>query len=310
MPSDPVQYQSGFQFSLSHGAYRAEIATVGATLRSLTHSGRDLVVPFEADELRPVFRGATLAPWPNRVIDGRYEWLGQLHQLGLTEPERGHALHGLLVWQDFTAARHTNDSVRLIAVIEPQTGYPWRVEVTVDYWLDDAGLHQRVSGTNRSSNSAPFGVGPHPYLVAGPGRVDDWTLELRAETILAVVGERLLPDGQTPVTAERGQWDFRNCQSLNGVNLDHAFTDLSFDELEQTEAILRGADGAGVKMTWDRTCPWVQVHTADRPEPDLDRLGLAVEPMTCPPAAFNTGEGIIPLEPGQTKGASWSICAI
>ena len=61
---------SGIQHALRAGDYEAVIASVGASLRSLTYDGRDLVVPFEADEVRPAYRGATLAPWPNRVVDG------------------------------------------------------------------------------------------------------------------------------------------------------------------------------------------------------------------------------------------------
>ena len=57
---------SGIQHTIRAGEYEAVIASVGATLRSLTYAGRDLVVPFGADEVRPAHRGATLAPWPNR----------------------------------------------------------------------------------------------------------------------------------------------------------------------------------------------------------------------------------------------------
>ena len=98
---DPL---SGEQFELSAGDYRATIASVGASLRELTWQGRHLVVPFDAHEIRPDYRGAVLAPWPNRVVDGKYQFDGLEHQLALTEPERGHALHGLVVWQDFTGA--------------------------------------------------------------------------------------------------------------------------------------------------------------------------------------------------------------
>jgi aldose 1-epimerase len=63
---------SGRQYTLLADAYTATIASVGASLRVLQHRDRDLVVPFEADQLRPVYRGAILAPWPNRVVEGRY----------------------------------------------------------------------------------------------------------------------------------------------------------------------------------------------------------------------------------------------
>ena len=60
--SSAVIPASGTQYTITAGDYEATIASVGATLRSLTYRGRDLVVPFEPDIVRPFFRGATLAP--------------------------------------------------------------------------------------------------------------------------------------------------------------------------------------------------------------------------------------------------------
>ncbi|QHK19032.1 hypothetical protein GU243_03865 [Pseudarthrobacter psychrotolerans] len=62
-------------------------------------------------------------------------------------------------------------------------------------------------------------------------------------------------------------------------------------------------------MAWGRACPWLQIRTADKPATAADRLGLAVEPMTCPPDAFNSGEDLIQLEPGSSHQAGWSIFA-
>ena len=63
-------------------------------------------------------------------------------------------------------------------------------------------------------------------------------------------------------------------------------------------------------MTWGAWAPWVQVHTADRPEPAADRSGLALEPMSCAPDAFNAGSGspdagLVVLGPGETHHAWW-----
>jgi aldose 1-epimerase len=68
-------------------------------------------------------------------------------------------------------------------------------------------------------------------------------------------------------------------------------------------------------MTWDAACPWVQVHTADRPGLSGHRVGLAIEPMTCAPDAFNAHRypydaGLQVLEPGGSLSASWTIRAI
>ena len=41
--------------------------------------------------------------------------------------------------------------------------------------------------------------------------------------------------------------------------------------------------------------------------PDVNRRSLAVEPMTCPPNAFRTGESLIRIEPGASFTCSWGI---
>ncbi|WP_309103942.1 aldose 1-epimerase family protein [Microbacterium sp.] len=290
-----------------HG-YEAVIASVGASLRSLRFEGRDLVVPFDADEVRPNYRGTTLAPWPNRIVDGRYRFGGVEHQLPLTEPERGHALHGLLAWADFTESLLVDDRVVLSAIIEPQTGYPFRVEVETEYRIDADGLHQTVTARNLGADAAPWGTGPHPYLVAGPGRVDDWTLSLPASEVLTVTADRLSPVALESVQ-RHPQWDFRSSRRIDDVFIDHAFTALGrVDGVATVE--LRAGEG-GVGMAWDERCPWVQVHTADTPAvPGTHRVGLAVEPMTCPPDAFNTGTDLVVLEPGAIHAASWWIFSL
>lgn len=301
--------RSGRQLSISAHGYRADIASIGATLRTLTWGGRDLTVPFDADEVRPGYRGATLAPWPNRIVDGRYRFDGEEHRLPLTEPERGHALHGLLTCVDFEHRLVQDDRVVLAAVIVPQSGYPFRIEVEVEYRLDVEGLHQTVSAHNVGTDAAPWGTGPHPYLVAGPGVVDDWSLSLPAAEVLTVTPDRLSPMAVEPVS-QHPQWDFREARRIGDVFIDHAFTALARTGGFAEVRLLDGR-GGGVGMAWDDRCPWAQVHTADTPAvPATHRIGLAVEPMTCPPDAFNSGVDLVTLVPGATHTASWRIFAI
>lgn len=299
---------SGTQYSIAHGDYTATVASIGASLRTLSHAGRDLIVPFSADELRPRYRGATLAPWPNRVIDGKYTFDGTEYQLPLTEPDRGNALHGLASWIEFVPVAQSDDSLTLAGVIEPQAGYPWRVLLSVENTLSDAGLATTVTATNLSESSAPYGTGPHPYLVAGPGRVDDWTLELPAATVLEVTADRLVPTGTRDVAS--AGFDWREPRLIGDTFIDHAFCDITRDDAGIASVRLTTSDGSGVAVSWGAELPWVQVHTADQPVATENRIGLAVEPMTCPPDAFNSGTDLIVLEPNASSSASWVISAI
>ena len=310
---------SGTQYTLRAGDDEAVIASVGASLRSYRHGERDLVVPFEADTVRPAYRGSTLAPWPNRVVDGRYEFGGVEHQTAITEPTRGHALHGLVAWLDFDAIDRGTDHVTLAATVEAQTGYPWRVRIETRYELGVDGLTQTVTAVNESDDPVPFGTGPHPYLVAGVNPLDTWVLELPADTVLEVTPDRLSPVATAGVESDADRFDFREPRVLGAVEIDHAYTHLSRDESGMaTVRVTDPAAGTGVQITWDAACPWVQVHTADQPDgPGAPghRAGLAVEPMTCAPDAFNAARydydtGLIVLQPGERATASWCISTL
>lgn len=311
--------RSGTQHSIRSGAYTAEIASIGASLRRLRHDGRDLIVPFDADEVRPGFRGALLAPWPNRVIDGRYTFAGEEYRLALTEPDRGHALHGFAGWLDFDVAAQATDALTLAATIEPQTSYPWRIRIETTFHLDEAGLTQTVRAMNEGPDAAPFGTGPHPYLVAGPGALDTWALELPASTVLNVTPDRLAPLGLEDVGGfDPARFDWRAPRVLGPVELDHAYTDLVRDDAGLATVRVTDPSGTGVAIAWDAACPWVQVHTADLPggpAQPFHRAGLAVEPMTSAPDAFNDDRypwstGLIVLDAGAQVSASWRIFAL
>jgi len=307
--------RSGTQHLLRAGAYEASVASVGATLRTLCHDGRHLVVGFEADEVRPAYRGVTLAPWPNRVVDGRYAFDGAEYQLALTEPARGHALHGLACWLDFETVDKGSDHVELAAVIEAQAGYPWRVRVTTRFFLGPDGLQQTVRAENLCDEPAPFGTGPHPYLVAGPAPLDEWMLELPAAQVLHV-DERLAPARLAAVDADDpARFDYRQARVIGAAEIDHAYTGLARGEDGRAAVRVTDPSGTGVELSWDRSCDWVQIHTADLPGGgEGNRAGLAVEPMTCAPDAFNADRypfdtGLLVIEPGATVEAAWRISA-
>ncbi|MDR1824504.1 MAG: aldose 1-epimerase family protein [Bifidobacteriaceae bacterium] len=298
---------SGQQVHLAAGGYEADIATVGASLRRLTLNGRDLVVPFEADEVRPWYRGVLLVPWPNRVIDAAYDLPGLgRQQLAITEPDRGHALHGLGLWLDWVVLEQTPSAALFSLVIEPQVGYPFRLIVMAAYTLSADGLETVVQAVNAGPGVAPYGTGPHPYVVAGPSPLNQWTFTLPAGQVMTVTPDRLIPTGLAPVAGT--EFDFQAGKVIGETFIDHAFTGLTWDEAGHvTATVTDPAAGTGVAVTWDKRCPWVQIHTADQPDPAINRLGLALEPMTCPPGAFNSGTDVVWLEEDAHHTAAWTI---
>jgi len=300
---------SGAQYPLAAGRYRATVTELGAGLRELTFDGRDLVVPYAADQAAPLYRGVLLAPWPNRIAQGRYRFGGVEHQLPITEPERDGALHGLVAGVPWSVADRGVDGVGLQYRLAPTAGYPFALSLRVDYRLDaERGLGIELGAANAGNERAPYGASIHPYLVGGPGRVDDWTFSLPADEFEDVEPQSLIPIGTRPVDGTVLDW--RTPRLIGTDRADHALTGVRFDAGGCASAELRAADGSGVRMEWDHTCRWVQVHTADRPEPWADRVGLAVEPMTCAPDAFNSGAGLLVLEPSERQTTSWRITAI
>src|SRR5690606_32357131 len=134
---------------------------------------------------------------------------------------------------------------------------------TSEYRVGPDGLTQTVTARNLGADAAPWGTGPHPYLVAGEGRVDDWTLALPAGDVLTVTPDRLSPVAVEPVSAHP-EWDFRTPRAIGDVFIDHAFTGLGRTD-GTAEVRVTAPGGTGTAISWGEECPWVQVHTADTP---------------------------------------------
>lgn len=284
--------------TLRHGDLRAVLTPVGAGLADLRSAGRALIAGHPAGTAPVGYQGVVLAPWPNRVGDGRYTFHGEEHQLWLTEPDRGNALHGLVWDRPWTLVDRTGDTARLTIRPRPAPGYPFQLDLSVEYALAGGGLSFRLTATNLGDRAAPYGASFHPYLVAGTGGtgVDDWILHSPAARYLTVDPVRLLPDR----VATDPRFDFREPTKLHDIEIDHAFTDIGYDEAGLARLMLVDADGIGASMTWDRSCPWLQLCIPGDRFPRLTRRALAVEPMTCPPDAFRSGIDLIVLEPGAS----------
>jgi aldose 1-epimerase len=300
-------FPSGEQYEFAANDYRAVVTEVGATLRELQHAGRYLIAGFAAEELRPASRGALLIPWPNRIADGRYTFDGKTHQVPINEVSRNNAMHGLVSWQPWHLVEQADDSVVLAYRLFPMKGYPFALDISATYALGPDGLTCRVHTTNIGDSAAPYGCAAHPYLVAGPGLVDEWTLQLPAASVLQVSEDRKLPIRLKPLDGTI--FDFRTPRKIGDAKLDHAYTDLTRQAGTTTVRITAG-DGSGVQCKFGPECEWVQVFTSDLGDPSQDRTSLAVEPMTCPADAFNSGVGLIRLEPGASHTAAWMIAAI
>ncbi len=295
---------SGEQVELVHGAWRATVVEVGGGLRTLDHDGQPVVDGYAEDEMAPSCRGQVLVPWPNRIHTGRYTWDGVEAEVPLDEPEQQNAIHGLGRWRSWTPTERTDAAVTMRLLLRPQPAYPFTVSFAVRYELGDDGLTVTMSATNEGDRDAPYGCGVHPYLTAGADRLDDTVLQLPARTWLPT-GPAQVPLDPEPV--DDTPYDFREPRRVGRTRMDHAFTDLERGSDGRAVVSLAAPSGRRVELWMDESFTWLQVFTGDTlPEP-VRRRSAAVEPMTCPPDAFRSGQDVIRLAPGQTTSATWGI---
>ena len=298
---------SGEQWTIRHGDHEAVVVEVGGGLRTYVFRGQHVLTGYPPGARSSAGRGQLLMPWPNRIRDGRYTFAGQGHRLALTEPERGNAVHGLVAWAIWSVLEQAEDTVTLGCRIRPQQGWEWSLDLSVTYALTASGLIVTPRARNVGTDAAPFGFGAHPYLSVGEDRVDEVELGIPAAALLEV-DDRLLPTGLAAVDGT--DQDFREPRVLGELELDTAFTNVIEDADGRWRVTLTHPRTRRAVSLWaDATAyPWLQVFTGDSLPPAARRTsGIAVEPMTCPPDAFNSGDDLLVLAPGQEFAAPWGI---
>jgi len=298
---------SGEQWTIRHGDHEAVVVEVGGGLRTYAFRGRAVLAGYPPEAWPTAGRGQLLMPWPNRVRDGRYTFAGHEHRLALSEPERGNATHGLVRWAIWSVLEQAADTITLGCRLRPQQGWEWCLDLSVTYALTASGLIVTPRARNVGIDAAPFGFGAHPYLSVGEDRVDEVELGIPAAALLEV-DDRLLPTGLAAVDGT--DQDFREPRVLGELELDTAFTNVIEDADGRWRVTLTHPRTRRAVSLWaDATAyPWLQVFTGDSLPPAARRTsGIAVEPMTCPPDAFNSGDDLLVLEPGQEFAASWGI---
>jgi aldose 1-epimerase len=238
------------------------------------------------------------------VQGGSYEFGGRRHQLPLDESAAGNAIHGLVRWVSWTVGDREASRVVLEHTLHPQPGYPFALALSIEYALSPAGLGVRTTATNVGPDPCPFGSGAHPYLTVGTASVDPVLLHVPARTVLHS-DEHGIPTGS--VAVDGTEYDFRQARPIGTTRLDTAFTGLERGEDGLARVELRRPSGDGGLTLWvDESYRYLMLYTGDD-RPDVNRRSLAVEPMTCPPNAFESGDDLIVLEPGGSFEGAWGI---
>ena len=297
---------SGDQIELTFGSQHAVVVEVGGGIRTYSAEGHEILDGYGLDKRCPSGRGQLLLPWPNRIQDGSYEFDGQRHQLPLTEPELGNAIHGLTRWAAWRVGEREPSRVVMEHTVHAQPGYPFTLALRVEYELSDEGLSVRTTATNIGADACPYGAGAHPYLTLGIPTVDRLVLQAPGRQVL-IHDERDLPVGSEPVDGT--EYDFLDARPIGATKLDNAFTDLERGPDGHARVTLHDPDaGRTVTLSVDEHYGYLMLFTGD-PLADVNRRALAVEPMTCPPNAFRTRDSVIRLAPGDSVTGVWAIAA-
>ena len=278
--------------TISTSGVSAIISTEGAALIGLAVDNFDLIEPNTRDGL---YAGKILAPWPNRIKDGKYSFNKKDYQLPVNEVSKNNSLHGLVANSVWEITFQNQSKVILEHLLNQPAVYPGKLQLQVIYEIIESGVEITVLSENVGELSAPYGVSIHTYLVAGASvKNNELFLQIPADQFLEVDAERLLPIKLQPVTGSN--FDFINSKKISDLFIDHAF---NYSSNYSRSISLLDQDRGGVEMIFDDQSRWIQIHTADRELQADSRMAVAIEPMTCPPDAFNSGIDLIVLEPGK-----------
>jgi aldose 1-epimerase len=280
------------------------VTQVAAGIRALEVDGVALVETFAETATPPGAAGIVLVPWPNRVAGGRWNLDGVAQQLDITEPKQGNAIHGLLRSTGYRVLEREPHRVVQGATVFPQHGYPFLLETTVEHRLTGDGMTVTHTIVNESERAAPVAVGAHPYLRLGDLPVGELTLTIDASTRF------LTDDKQIPVSEEEvagTDFDLTQGRRVAGLQIDHGFGGVAVRDGRSVQR-LEAPDGRRVELWADENFGYVQVFTPlNFAAPDGPRPAVAIEPMTAPANALNSGEGLRWLRPGERWELSWGI---
>lgn len=275
---------SNSTYSLTNGDATAVINLVGSAVVGLRF-GNHVVIP-ETDLGPKTYAGALLTPWPNRISKGRYQFEGSEYQLD-TRDGLGNALHGLV--DDATAeiVETANGFLKLATRVESDPGYPASLLVETSFELTHSELVVSYFVTNTGSSNAPVGIGTHPYFPFS----ETTTVEINAE-VAFVHGADMLPNAHVPAS-EIGLGKGISAR-VQDLSLDTQFTRTA------NPVATLVSDGQALDI-WSDNADWLMVYTTNKfPWASGEGNAIAIEPQTCPADAFNTGEDLRVLGPGES----------
>jgi aldose 1-epimerase len=237
-----------------------------------------------------------LAPYSNRIREGRFVFAGKTYQLRPNWPD-GQTLHGEVHGQPWSALRINEHTLHCAfdasSLHDLNFPFPFRVEVA--YRLQGDSLETSTTLVNVGTEPMPAGFGHHPYFMRHLGNSREALLCFGADRIY-LTDASCLPT--RPAEAIPPEFDFSQPRPVGATTLDHVFAGwngkLSLD--------WPGSDWR-MELSADPIFSHLVVFTA----PDGS---VALEPVTHATDGFNLlsqgweNTGVRVLEPGEKLAGS------
>lgn len=234
-----------------------------------------------------------LAPYSNRIRDGRFQFAGRTYQLRPNWIDGRQTIHGEVHGRAWKAHRFDEHALQcdFDARAFPDINFPFPFTAQVQYYLLDDGVEILTALQNVGTGPMPAGFGHHPYFMRHLGNSSEALLSFRATRVYLTDTTRI---PTRPAEAIPPQLDFSKPRALGAANLDHVFT---------------GWDGV-LSLEWPAS-DWQMQLSAD---PIYSHLvvftapdgSVALEPVTHATDGFNLmaqgwhDTGVRVLEPGET----------
>lgn len=241
------------------------------------------------------YKSALLAPFPNRIKDGNYNWKNKQYQLPINRPQEQHAIHGFLYNRPFEIDKEkiTKNKVEISFKHNyngDYEGFPFSFKIKIKYSLSNKDvLKVKINIENIGNKTMPFGLGFHPYFKTSTS-FDESILTMPACKKLPL-DERMLPTEDIILFANKSK--------------DFLGKDLTLDDCfkinEKGIFTSKDTKSKNAIVISSKKLSYFQLFTPST------RNAIAIEPMSCPPNVFNNKIDLLKIKPLKKYKASWKI---
>jgi len=256
----------------------------GATVLEIHFRGNNVLDGYQSPEELEAgkwAKSAILFPFPNRLKDGRYSWLGHDYAFPINHPDSHNAIHGFVRDETFEVVHIelTTESAEITCRFDyrgQHAWYPFPFVLEATFGITNRNeFNASFFLKNRHHDPIPVGLGWHPYFRLTE-KAGDHLLQLPPCGQIEVDGRMLPTGGRIPFA------DFAAAAPLGDRNIDNCFQ--AQEDHPLYHLTLQGGGQTLAVAASRNLFPFFQVFIPPA------RESIALEPMTCNVNAFQTGD--------------------